>query len=96
MPSTTFVSGVALNMYGVRLEKLNFEKNQNLELQGQKLRPKCHNKKNHKRNMDLCRRLVRYENSWVVISLVNWCFSLVSYHTNNNFDDSRKVYGPEK
>ena len=40
-------------MHGVSL------KNKNFELQGQKLRP-C-----HKRNMDLCRRLVRYENSWV-------------------------------
>ena len=42
-------------MHGVSL------KNKNFELQGQKLRP-C-----HKRNMDLCRRLVRYENSWVVM-----------------------------
>ena len=42
-------------MHGVSL------KNKNFELQGQKLQP-C-----HKRNMDLCRRLVRYENSWVLM-----------------------------
>lgn len=45
-------------MHGVSL------KNKNFELQGQKLRPI---KPCHKRNMDLCRRLVRYENSWVVM-----------------------------
>ena len=55
LPSTESLS---LDMHGVSL------KNQNFELQGQKLRPI---KPCHKRNMDLCRRLVRYENSWVVI-----------------------------
>ena len=59
LPSTKFLSGVSINMHGLRLENL---KNQNFQLQGQKLRPK---KQCHKRNMDLCRRLVRYENSWV-------------------------------